>query len=50
MDVEDYGVTNHQGTFLLHEKGGKVHQVPAHHKIVEYMDATGNFTISIAPQ
>ena len=45
MDVEDYRLSNHQRMFLLHEKGGKVHQVPAHHKIVEYlgeyMDATG---------
>ena len=45
MDVEDYRLSNHQRMFLLHEKGGKVHQVPAHHKIVEYlgeyMGATG---------
>ena len=43
MDVEDYRLSNHQRTFLLHEKGGKVHQVPAHHRLVgylgEYMDA-----------
>ena len=26
MDVEDYRLSNHQRTFLLHEKGGKVHQ------------------------
>ena len=45
MDVEDYRLSNHQRTFLLHEKGGKVHQVPAHRRLVEYlgeyMDATG---------
>ena len=45
MDVEDYRISNHQRTFLLHEKGGKEHQAPAHHRIVEYlgeyMDATG---------
>ena len=45
MDVEDYRLSNHQRTFLLHEKGGKEHQVPAHHRLVEYlgeyMDATG---------
>ena len=45
MDVEDYRLTNHQRTFLLHEKGGKVHHVPTHHRLVEYlreyMDATG---------
>ena len=45
MDVEDYRMSNHQRMFLLHEKGGKVHQVPAHHRLVEYlgeyMDVTG---------
>ena len=45
MDVEDYRLSNHQRMFLLHEKGGKEHQVPAHHRLVEYlgeyMDATG---------
>ena len=45
LDVEDYRISNHQRMFLLHEKGGKEHQVPAHHRIVEYlgeyMDATG---------
>ena len=44
MDVEDYRLSNHQRMFLLHEKGGKVHHVPAHHRLVEYlgeyMDAT----------
>ena len=44
MDVEDYRLSNHQRTFLLHEKGGKEHHVPAHHRLVEYlgeyMDAT----------
>ncbi|MCY4653793.1 MAG: phage integrase N-terminal SAM-like domain-containing protein [Dehalococcoidia bacterium] len=35
MDVEDYRVSNHQRMFLLHEKGGKEHQVPAHHRLVE---------------
>ena len=45
MDVADYRVSNHQRMFLLNEKGGKEHQVPAHHRLVEYlgeyMDATG---------
>ena len=45
MDVEDYRVSNHQRMFLPHEKGGKEHQVPAHHRLVEYlgeyMDAAG---------
>ena len=37
MDIVDHRISNHQRTFLLHEKGGKVHQVLAHHKIVEYL-------------
>ena len=37
MDVEDYRLSNHQRTFLLHEKGGKEHQVPAHHRLVEHL-------------
>ena len=45
MDVEDYRTSNHQRSLLLHEKGGKEHQVPAHHNLIEYlgeyMDATG---------
>ena len=53
MDVEDYRVSNHQRMFLLHEKGGKEHQVPAHHRLVEYlgeyMDATGLWSMPKAP-
>ena len=53
MDVEDYRVSNHQRMFLLHEKGGKDHQVPAHHRLVEYlgeyMDATGLWNAPNAP-
>jgi hypothetical protein len=33
MRVSDYRGAGTQGaTFLLHEKGGKEHAVPAHHK------------------
>ena len=43
MDVADFRLTNHQRSFLLHEEGGKEHQVPAYHRLVgyirEYMDA-----------
>ena len=53
MDIEDYRMSNHQRMFLLHEKGGKEHQVPAHHKLVEYlgeyMDATGLWQTPKAP-
>lgn len=41
MDVEDY--TSREGGrrmwFRLHEKGGKYHEVPAHHRAEELMDA-----------
>ena len=53
MDVEDYRVSYHQRMFLLHEKGGKEHQVPAHHRLVEYlgqyMDTTGLWQTPKAP-
>lgn len=40
MRVADYRGAGTQGaTFLLHEKGGKEHSVPAHHKACEYLDA-----------
>ena len=53
MDVGDYRLSNHQRTFLLHEKGGKVHHVPGAHRLVEYlgeyMDATGLWESPRAP-
>ena len=39
MDVEDYYQQGKRWWFRLHEKGGKRHDVPAHHKAEEYMDA-----------
>ena len=47
MDVEDYQPQQPPADmFLLHEKGGKEHQVPAHHRLVEYlgeyMDVNGS--------
>lgn len=39
MDVEDYYQNGRRCWFRLHEKGGKFHEVPAHHKAEEYMDA-----------
>lgn len=39
MDVEDFFVQGRKMWFRLHEKGGKRHEVPAHHKAVEYLDA-----------
>lgn len=39
MEVRDYYVQGKGAWFRLHEKGGKHHQVPAHHRAVEYVDA-----------
>jgi integrase/recombinase XerD len=39
MKVEDYHQQGKRWWFRLHEKGGKRHDVPAHHKAEEYMDA-----------
>lgn len=39
MDVEDYFPQGKRWWVRLHEKGGKLHSVPAHHKLEEYLDA-----------
>lgn len=39
MQVGDYYQTGKRWTFRLHEKGGKRHDVPAHHNAEEYLDA-----------
>lgn len=39
MAVKDYYVQGRRSWFRLHEKGGKFHQVPAHHKADEFLDA-----------
>lgn len=39
MDVQDYFPRGKRYWFRLHEKGGKLHEVPAHHKAEEYLDA-----------
>ena len=39
MNVEDYYQNGKRCWFRLHEKGGKFHEVPAHHKAEEYIDA-----------
>ena len=38
MSVEDYFPQGKRWWLRLHEKGGKLHQVPAHHKLEQYMD------------
>lgn len=39
MDVGDYFPQGKRYFFCLHEKGGKYHEVPAHHRAEEYVDA-----------
>ena len=39
MKVEDYFIQGRRGWIRLHEKGGKRHDVPAHHKLDEYLEA-----------
>lgn len=38
MRVEDYYTEGRRAWFRLHEKGGKLHSVPAHHQAEQYMD------------
>ena len=39
MKVKDYYSQGRRAWFRLHEKGGRFHQMPAHHKAAEYLDA-----------
>lgn len=39
MDVEDYFPQGKRWWVRLHEKRGKLHSVPAHHRLEEYLDA-----------
>jgi site-specific recombinase XerD len=39
MDVEDYYVQGRRQWVRLHEKGGKLHEMPAHHNLEEYLAA-----------
>jgi len=39
MNVEDYFPQGRRMWFRLHEKGGKLHDVPAHHAVEEFVDA-----------
>ncbi|RYZ81819.1 MAG: hypothetical protein EOP06_22815, partial [Proteobacteria bacterium] len=38
MEVRDYRPDGKRFKIRLHEKGGKLHQVPVHHKAEEYLD------------
>ena len=39
MKIKDYHTQGRRAFFRFHEKGGKVHPVPCHHKAEEYIDA-----------
>jgi integrase/recombinase XerD len=39
MRMEDYFASSQRWWFRLHDKGGKRHDVPAHHNAESYMDA-----------
>jgi integrase len=39
MQVADYYVEGRKAWFRLYEKGGKRHEVPAHHNAADYVDA-----------
>lgn len=39
MRVEDYYPQGKRWWVRLHEKGGKEHEMPAHHKLEEYLDS-----------
>ena len=38
MNVPDYFTQGRRGWIRLHEKGGKEHEAPCHHKLETYMD------------
>ena len=39
MNVVDYFIQGRRRWFRLHEKGSKLHDVPAHHNAIEYVEA-----------
>lgn len=38
MNVEDYFIQNRRGWVRLHEKGGKLHSLPCHHNLDDYLE------------
>src|SRR5690242_12071194 len=41
MDIEDYHPKGKRWWVRLHEKGGKRHEMPAHHNLDAYIEAAG---------
>ena len=48
MKVEDYYIQNRRGWVRLHEKGGKVNELPCHHNLEESLE--GGFRRRVFPQ
>ena len=38
MKVEDYYIQKRRGWVRLHEKGGKVNELPCHHNLEQFLD------------
>ena len=38
LKVEDYYVQKRRGWLRLHEKGGKVHEIPCHHTLEQFLE------------
>jgi integrase/recombinase XerD len=38
LKVEDYYIQNRRGWVRLHEKGGKVNELPCHHNLEQFLD------------
>ena len=47
MNVADYFIQGRRRWFRLHEKGSKLHDVPAHHNAIEYVEPDGDGRESI---
>ncbi|CAN7634955.1 tyrosine-type recombinase/integrase [Phenylobacterium sp. LjRoot219] len=47
MDVEDLVQTAGRSWLRLHEKGGKVHEMPVHHRLLEHLDV---YLAALGPQ
>lgn len=47
MDIEDLVQTAGRSWVRLHEKGGKVHEMPVHHRLLEHLEA---YLAALGPQ
>jgi len=48
MKVEDYYIQNRRGWVRLHEKGGKVNELPCHHTLEQFLDEWLSMTRLVA--